>query len=126
MLMKEHNLAGVGPTIAGGALTPVIQDNAGLLQELTHRGIPEGNARYYEDQFRRGKTLVLAADDTRSAEAADIMHRRGSQANLEASNIPCSQACRRYVLCLSTNAHTRLAHKEHSHVEEEGNARNGG
>jgi hypothetical protein len=84
--LAAGDLAGVGPTIAGGALTPVIQDNAGLLQELTHRGIPEGDARYYEDQFRRGKTLVLADDDARSAEAADIMHRRGAQANLVASN----------------------------------------
>jgi hypothetical protein len=82
--LAAGELPGVGPTIAGGALAPVIQGNAGLRQELTLRGIPDGDAQYYEDQFRKGSTVVIADVTARSKEAASILDRRGAQASLVA------------------------------------------
>jgi hypothetical protein len=72
-------LSDVGPTIAGGALTSVLERKNGVLNELTRRGMAEQDARYYEDQLRSGLTLVIADDRARSEEAADIMQRRGGQ-----------------------------------------------
>jgi hypothetical protein len=82
--LAAAELPEVGPTIAGGALTPVVEGSAGVRQELTHRGIPDGDAQYYEDQFRKGRTLVIADVTARSKEAASIMDRRGAQASLVA------------------------------------------
>jgi hypothetical protein len=85
--LAAGELPGVGPTIAGGALAPVIKKGVsgfGLRQELTEKGVPEEDAQYYEDQFSKGNTLVIANRTARSKEAAAIMDRRGACASLVA------------------------------------------
>lgn len=74
-------IPGVGPVIASGLLAGVLGGAAagaaagGLLGALIGVGIPESEARRYEEEFLAGRTLVVVQAIGRGAEALAILHR---------------------------------------------------
>ena len=79
-------LPGIGPVIAGGLLASVLASAAGgaavagLVGALVGLGIPEAEAKYYEGEFKAGRTLVTVRAASRSAEAWSILHSHGAYA----------------------------------------------
>jgi hypothetical protein len=77
-------LPAIGPVIAGGLLASLLTSAAGgaaaggLLGALVGLGIPEEEAKYYEDKFQSGQTLVTVQADERYDEARAILDRYGS------------------------------------------------
>jgi hypothetical protein len=86
-------IPGVGPVIAGGALATTFgiaggtavagagigAAAGGLVGALVGLGIPEEEARYHEERFRSGATLVTVnAGPARATEAVDIMRQYGA------------------------------------------------
>ena len=69
----------IGPVIAGGALASILASAAtaavagGLVGALIGLGIPEEEAKYYDEEFQHGRTLVTVRDTTRYPEAQRIM-----------------------------------------------------
>ena len=57
-------IPGVGPILAGGVLASALGGAAigaaagGILGALTDMGVPEDEARWYDTEFRSGRTLV--------------------------------------------------------------------
>src|SRR5579859_1932747 len=56
-------IPGVGPVLAGGILAPVVGAAVGalaggLIGALTEMGVPEDEARYANEQFEAGRTIV--------------------------------------------------------------------
>jgi uncharacterized protein (TIGR02271 family) len=82
-------IPGVGPIIAGGALASTLAGAGigaaagGLLGALVGMGIPEEDARYFEEGLRAGGVLVTVQADNRADEARRILRDRG--ADLEAA-----------------------------------------
>jgi uncharacterized protein (TIGR02271 family) len=75
-------IPGIGPVLAAGPLISALAGAGigaaagGLLGALVDLGIPEDQARTYEEGVKRGGTLVsLTASDDRAQEAVDIMNR---------------------------------------------------
>src|SRR5260221_1420551 len=72
-------LPAIGPVIAGGLLASVLASAAGgaavagLVGALIGLGIPEDEARYYEGEFKAGRTLVAVQAEGRAPEALSIM-----------------------------------------------------
>jgi uncharacterized protein (TIGR02271 family) len=77
-------LPAIGPVIAGGLLASVLASAAGgaavggILGALVGLGIPEEEAKYYEGEFRAGRTLVTVKADGRYDEARAILSRHGA------------------------------------------------
>lgn len=77
-------LPAIGPAIAGGILGTVISSAVaaaaagGIAGALIGLGIPEEEARYYEGEFRAGRSLVTVKCDTRIEEASRILRRFGA------------------------------------------------
>src|SRR3990170_7553390 len=81
----------IGPIVAAGpiaaALTAALGGagvgaaTGGLIGALTDMGVPENEAKHYQDQLGRGKTLVIvrASDDTSAERAADILESSGAE-----------------------------------------------
>jgi hypothetical protein len=75
-------IPGVGPFVAAGALATALGGaalGAGLgavAGALVGMGVPEREAKYYEDEVRKGRSLV-AVRGKRTDEADGIMHRFG-------------------------------------------------
>jgi uncharacterized protein (TIGR02271 family) len=73
----------IGPIIAGGALSVVLANAAGgaviagIVGALVGLGIPEEEARYYENEVKEGRTVVTVKADNRFTEAMSIMQRHG-------------------------------------------------
>jgi hypothetical protein len=85
-------IPGIGPVVAGGALASAFgiaggtavagagigAAAGGLVGALVGMGIPEEEARYFEEGFRSGRTLVTVnAGAGRATEAADILRAYG-------------------------------------------------
>jgi len=76
-------LPAIGPVIAGGLLASVLVSAAGtaaaagLIGALIGLGIPEEEARYYEGEFKSGRTLVTIKADGRYDEALAVVRRHG-------------------------------------------------
>jgi hypothetical protein len=74
----------LGPVIAGGILTSVLASAAGgavaggIVGALIGLGIPEEEARYYEGEFKAGRTLVTVKADDRFDEAWTILSSHGA------------------------------------------------
>jgi hypothetical protein len=74
----------VGPVIAGGTLAAVIASAAGagvvgtIVGALIGLGIPEEEARYYEQEFAAGRTLVTVRPEGRYEEAFTILRSNGA------------------------------------------------
>lgn len=75
----------VGPILAAGPIVAMLSGAGvgavagGLIGALVNLGVPEEEARVYEEAVKRGGTLVtLKAEDARAQAAADIMNRHGA------------------------------------------------
>lgn len=81
-------LPAIGPVVAGGILGAVVASAAGgaaaggIAGALVGLGIDDEEAAYYDEEFRRGRTIVVVQpkDQEESARALDIM-RRGNSMN---------------------------------------------
>lgn len=77
-------IPGIGPVIAGGILAGVLGGAAvgaaagGIIGALVGLGIPEHEARYYEGEFKQGRTLVTVKSADRYDEARRILRRDGA------------------------------------------------
>lgn len=77
-------LPAIGPAIAGGILASLVASAAagaaagGVLGGLIGLGMPEADAQYYEEEFKRGRILVTVRTATRAAEARQIMRAHGA------------------------------------------------
>jgi hypothetical protein len=77
-------IPGLGPAIAGGILTAVLGGAAigavagGLIGALTNMGVPENEARFYQDELQAGRTLVTVQAGDRYDEALAILRRNGA------------------------------------------------
>lgn len=77
-------LPGVGPVLAGGILATMVAGAAtgavagGVLGSLVGLGIPEEEARYYEQQFEAGRIIMTARANGRHEEATRILRSCGS------------------------------------------------
>ena len=80
-------IPGVGPVVAAGILGPIIGGAAagvgigaaggGLIGGLTTTGVAEDDARYYDEEFRGGRSLVTVRAAERATEARAIIQRHG-------------------------------------------------
>lgn len=74
-------LPAIGPAIAGGALVSILASAAtgaaalGLTGALLGMGIPEEEARHYEEQLQAGRTVVTVQAGDRYEEACVILQR---------------------------------------------------
>jgi hypothetical protein len=77
-------LPAIGPVIAGGVLASVLASAAGaatvggVVGGLIGLGIPEAEARYYEQEFHIGRTIVTVRTAERTGEAREILRRHGA------------------------------------------------
>lgn len=77
-------IPGFGPAIAGGILAAVLGGVAigavagGLIGALTSIGVPEDEARFYQDELNAGRTLVTVKADNRYDEALGILRHNGA------------------------------------------------
>jgi uncharacterized protein (TIGR02271 family) len=77
-------IPGIGPVVAGGILAAALGGAAigaaagGIIGALTGMGVPEEEARYYDTEFQRGRTIVTVQPDGRRQEAIDILRRNGA------------------------------------------------
>ena len=83
-------IPGIGPILAAGPIAAAIGGAlggaglgaaaGGLIGALTDMGVPEEEARHYEDQVRQGRVLVTvrADNDDEADRAADIMQDLGA------------------------------------------------
>ena len=75
---------GIGPVLAGGLLAGALGGAAvgaaagGLLGALTGLGVSEEEARYYDQEFQAGRTIVTVKADGRYQEAVEILRRSGA------------------------------------------------
>jgi len=73
----------IGPAIAAGTLGVILTNAAGgaaiaaLAGALIGLGIPEEDAKYYEDEFKAGRYIVTVKADARYQEARTILVRHG-------------------------------------------------
>jgi hypothetical protein len=74
----------VGPAIAAGTLGVVISNAAagagiaGLVGALVGAGLPEHEAKYYQEEFEAGRTIVTVNAAGRSDEVAAILRKNGA------------------------------------------------
>jgi hypothetical protein len=77
-------LPAIGPVIAGGLLAAVLASAASgaaagvLVGALAGLGISKEEASYYDDEFRRGRTIVVVETNDRIDVAYDILLRNHS------------------------------------------------
>jgi rhodanese-related sulfurtransferase len=77
-------IPGFGPAIAGGVLAATLGGIAigavagGLIGALTSMGIPEEEARYYQDELHAGRIIVTVNAGNRMAEALAILRQNGA------------------------------------------------
>jgi uncharacterized protein (TIGR02271 family) len=78
-------IPGIGPVIAGGLLAGIVGGGligaagGGLIGALGgSMGVPEEEARYYDQEFRSGRTIVTVKADGRYDEAQSILRRYGA------------------------------------------------
>ena len=79
-------IPGIGPVVSGGILATALAGGVtgavagavagGVTGALLGLGIPEHEAKYYDEQFRDGRTLMTVRADDRYNEASDIVRRR--------------------------------------------------
>jgi hypothetical protein len=77
-------LPAIGPVIAGGIFASILASAAGtavaggLVGALVGLGIPEEDAKYYEGEFKAGRSIVTVQSAGKSGEAEEIMRRFGA------------------------------------------------
>ncbi|MDP8925216.1 MAG: general stress protein [Chloroflexota bacterium] len=78
-------IPGIGPVVAAGALATTLGGAAvgalagGLIGALAGAGVPEEDARDYQEHVRQGSVLltISAADATQAGQAREVFDRRG-------------------------------------------------
>ena len=76
-------LPGIGPAIAGGTMGVLLSSAAagaaaaGVGGALIGMGIPDDDAKYYENEFRSGRTIVTVHGGTNAARAQAILDSAG-------------------------------------------------
>lgn len=92
-------IPGVGPIIAGGPLASALAGSGNVAGELVgtlvRMGVPEGDARYFDQGFRDGGVLVSALAGSRISEAREIL--RASGADLGSAGRAAAEAADRFV-----------------------------
>ncbi len=77
-------LPGIGPIVAGGVLAEVFGGLAigsiagGFLGAFTSMGVPEEQARYYEQEIKAGRTILAIHTINRQQEVTDILLQNGA------------------------------------------------
>jgi hypothetical protein len=79
-------IPGIGPVVSGGMLATALAGGVtgavtgavagGIAGALVGLGVPEHEAKYYDEQFRDGRTLMTVRADQRYSDASDIVRRR--------------------------------------------------
>ena len=79
-------IPGIGPVVSGGLLASALAGAAtgavaggvagGITGALMGLGIPEVEAKYYNDQFSEGRTLMTVRADDRFDDASTIVRKR--------------------------------------------------
>ena len=69
----------IGPAFAGGILVTVFSAalgavTGGMLGALVTLGVPEEQARHYEEEFKAGRTIVTVKTEDQQQEVLDIMY----------------------------------------------------
>ncbi len=72
----------LGPAFAGGILVTVFSAAlgamaGGFLGAFAAIGVPEEQARHYEEEFKAGRTIVTVKTEDRQQDALDILYRNG-------------------------------------------------
>ena len=85
-------IPGLGPALAGGILTTVGgailgAATGGFIATLTQMGVPEEEARSYEEAFHAGRTIVIVQAEDRLAEAYAILKQNYSSSSDTASEM---------------------------------------
>jgi hypothetical protein len=94
---------GIGTAIAGGTLAALLSSaaagaaTAGIAGTLIGLGIPEEDAKYYDEEFRAGRVVVTVQADSRGTDAASIIRRNSgydasSRADMAARTSAASRA----------------------------------
>lgn len=77
-------IPGIGPAVAGGILVTTLGGAAigavagGLIGALTNMGIPEEEARYYQQELAAGRTLLTVNAGSRYNEALALLRSHGA------------------------------------------------
>jgi uncharacterized membrane protein len=74
----------IGPAFAGGILVAIFSAalgavTGGLLGALVTLGVPEEQARHYEEEFTAGRTIVTVKTEDQQQEVLDLMYRNGAR-----------------------------------------------
>ncbi len=79
-------IPGIGPIVSGGLLATALAGGltgavtgaaaGGITGAMLGLGIPEDEAKYYDERFREGGTLMTVRADDRYGDASDIVRKR--------------------------------------------------
>jgi len=78
-------LPAIGPVIAGGILAAVAASAASgagvgiVIGALTGLGVSEDEAKFYDEEFKKGRTVVVVQSEDRAGEAYAILTQNRSQ-----------------------------------------------
>ncbi len=78
-------LPAIGPVIAGGILAAIAASAASgaaagvLVGTLAGLGVSDEEAAYYDDEFKKGRTILVVQSEERASEAYQILTTRNSQ-----------------------------------------------
>lgn len=123
-------LPAIGPVVAGGILASILASAAGtavaggILGALIGLGIPEEEARYYEEEFQAGRTIVTVRTESRFDEARSVLQRHGAydQSMASAAGARASGAGRETGMPTAPRAgaeQTMRLHEEQLHVHKQ-------
>lgn len=82
-LLGSLLIPGVGPIVVGGVLASVLTGagigaaTGGIIGALVSMGVPETDARHFDEGLRNGRTLVTVEAGDRTGEALLILERHG-------------------------------------------------
>jgi hypothetical protein len=82
-LLGSLLVPGVGPIVVGGILTSTLTGagigaaTGGIIGALVTLGVPETDARHFDEGLRSGRTLVTVDAGARTAEALMLLDRHG-------------------------------------------------
>ncbi|MEO8972069.1 MAG: low temperature-induced protein, partial [Ktedonobacteraceae bacterium] len=74
----------IGPAIAGGVLIAALGGAAlgavagGFMGAFVRMGVPEEQARQYEQEFKAGRTIITVKTDDRQQDALNILSNNGA------------------------------------------------
>ena len=82
-LLGSLLIPGVGPIVVGGVLASTLTGagigaaTGGIIGALVTLGVPEADARHFDEGLRSGRTLVAVGAGARTSEALVILDRHG-------------------------------------------------